>query len=219
MDNHTSPGRIGQTAQDLKEYASLRVDSFRLSLIDNLSTFFNSLFGVFILIVLLGISALYLLLRCRRLQSSPAAAAGMLGILFSLLGMCALSALVGVVFDFSTILAALSLVVFAVYDITAIFAAMERHPADSAADWAMALRAAQQERGRGLIVNTLMVSAVLLSITVGAYHSDMTALTAFSFPLTAGLAFALYAGLVLVPLLWYEFRFGRESRTEPDSAE
>ena len=52
MDNHTSPGRIGQTAQDLKEYASLRVDSFRLSLIDNLSTFFNSLFGVFILIVL-----------------------------------------------------------------------------------------------------------------------------------------------------------------------
>ena len=64
-----------------------------------------------------------------------------------------------------------------------------------------------------------MVSAVLLSITVGAYHSDMTALTAFSFPLTAGLAFALYAGLVLTPLLWYEFRFGREIRTEPDSAE
>lgn len=125
--------------------------------------------------------------------------------------MCALSALVGVVFDFSTILAALSLVVFAVYDITAIFAAMERHPADSAADWAMALRAAQQERGRGLMVNTLMVSAVLLSITVGAYHSDMTALTAFSFPLTTGLAFALYAGLVLTPLLWYEFRFGRDS--------
>ena len=47
----------------------------------------------------------------------------------------------------------------------------------------------------------------------------MTALTAFSFPLTAGLAFALYAGLALVPLLWYEFRFGRESRMEPDPAE
>ena len=59
MDNHTSPGRIGQTAQDLKEYASLRVDSFRLSLIDNLSTFFNSLFGVFILIVLLGIATTF----------------------------------------------------------------------------------------------------------------------------------------------------------------
>ena len=56
MDNHTSPGRIGQTAQDLKEYAALRVDSFRLSLIDNLSSFFNSLFGVFILIVLLGMA-------------------------------------------------------------------------------------------------------------------------------------------------------------------
>ena len=59
MDNHTSPGRIGQTAQDLNEYASLRVDSFRLSLIDNLSTFFNSLFGVFILIVLLGIATTF----------------------------------------------------------------------------------------------------------------------------------------------------------------
>ena len=59
MDNHTSPGRIGQTAQDLKEYASLRVDSFRLSLIDNLSSFFNSLFGVFILIVLLGIATTF----------------------------------------------------------------------------------------------------------------------------------------------------------------
>ena len=59
MDNHTSPGRIGQTAQDLKEYAALRVDSFRLSLIDNLSSFFNSLFGVFILIVLLGIATTF----------------------------------------------------------------------------------------------------------------------------------------------------------------
>ena len=59
MDNHTSPATIGQTAQDLKEYASLRVDSFRLSLIDNLSSFFNSLFGVFILIVLLGIATTF----------------------------------------------------------------------------------------------------------------------------------------------------------------
>ena len=43
----------------MKEYASLRVDSFRLSLIDNLSSFFNSLFGVFILIVLLGIATTF----------------------------------------------------------------------------------------------------------------------------------------------------------------
>ena len=35
------------------------MDSFRLSLIDNLSTFFNSLFGVFILIVLLGIATTF----------------------------------------------------------------------------------------------------------------------------------------------------------------
>ena len=61
MDNHTSPGRIGQTAQDLKEYAALRVDSFRLSLIDNLSSFFNSLFGVFILMKLRGKTTIILI--------------------------------------------------------------------------------------------------------------------------------------------------------------
>lgn len=59
-----------------------------------------------------------------------------------------------------------------------------------------------------------MVCVMLMSVTIGAYHSDMSALTAFSFPLTAGLVFALYAGLVLVPLLWYEFRFGRERQEE-----
>ena len=67
MDNHTSPGRIGQTAQDLKEYAALRVDSFRLSLIDNLSSFFNSLFGVFILIVLLGIATTFFAIMLKML--------------------------------------------------------------------------------------------------------------------------------------------------------
>ena len=121
------------------------------------------------------------------------------------------------VLDFSTILAALALTVFAVYDITAIFAAMEQHPAETPEGWANALRAAQAERARSLIVNTLMVCVMLMSVTIGAYHSDMSALTAFSFPLTAGLVFALYAGLVLVPLLWYEFRFGRERQEESKS--
>ena len=169
------------------------------------------------LVVLLGIAALYLLLRCRRLQSLPAAAAGLLGILFSLLGMTAFSSLTGMVLDFSTILAALALTVFAVYDITAIFAAMEQHPAETPEGWANALRTAQAERARSLIVNTLMVCVMLMSVTIGAYHSDMSALTAFSFSLTAGLVFALYAGLVLVPLLWHEFRFGRERQEESKS--
>ena len=169
------------------------------------------------LVELLGIAALYLLLRCRRLQSLPAAAAGLLGILFSLLGMTAFSSLTGMVLDFSTILAALALTVFAVYDITAIFAAMEQHPAETPEGWANALRTAQAERARSLIVNTLMVCVMLMSVTIEAYHSDMSALTAFSFPLTAGLVFALYAGLVLVPLLWHEFRFGRERQEESKS--
>ncbi len=56
MDNQTPLGRIEQTAQDLKEYVQLRIESFRLSLIDNLSTFLNSLFGIFILVILLGIA-------------------------------------------------------------------------------------------------------------------------------------------------------------------
>lgn len=53
------PGLAGRAVEDLKEYASLQADSFRLSLIDNLSTLFNTLFGVFVLIVLAGIGTVF----------------------------------------------------------------------------------------------------------------------------------------------------------------
>lgn len=53
------PGLAGRTIEDLKDYASLQADSFRLSLIDNLSTLFNTLFGVFVLIVLAGIGTVF----------------------------------------------------------------------------------------------------------------------------------------------------------------
>ena len=158
------------------------------------------------LAVLFGFCVLYLLLRCRRCQSCPSAAAGAAGLLMSLLGASALSAAVGVVFDFSTVLAGLSLMIFAVYDITAVLTAMENTPGENdARECAATLAAACRKRARGLVVNTLTVSVLLLAVTVGAYHSDLPALVAFSFPLLAGLIFALFSSLVLTPLLWYEF--------------
>lgn len=59
MVNDSSMGRIGQSFRDLKEYAALRVESFRLSLIENLATLFNSLFGIFVLSVLIGIAIIF----------------------------------------------------------------------------------------------------------------------------------------------------------------
>ena len=53
------PGLAGRTVEDLMDFASLRADSIRLSLIDNLSTLFNTLFGVFVLILLAGIGTVF----------------------------------------------------------------------------------------------------------------------------------------------------------------
>ena len=54
MENNDR-GRIGQATRDVKDYAALYADRLRLGLIENLSTFFNALFGVVVLIVLLWI--------------------------------------------------------------------------------------------------------------------------------------------------------------------
>ena len=59
MVNDSSMGRVGQSFRDLKEYAALRVESFQLSLIENLATLFNSLFGIFVLSVLIGIAIIF----------------------------------------------------------------------------------------------------------------------------------------------------------------
>lgn len=59
MVNDSSMGRVGQSFRDLKEYTALRVESFRLSLIENLATLFNSLFGIFVLSVLIGIAIIF----------------------------------------------------------------------------------------------------------------------------------------------------------------
>ena len=58
MENNDR-GRIGQATRDVKDYAALYADRLRLGLIENLSTFFNALFGVVVLIVLAGIGAMF----------------------------------------------------------------------------------------------------------------------------------------------------------------
>lgn len=58
-DDEKQPGIVDRTAQDLKDYVSLRADSVRLSLIDNLSTLFNTLFGVAVILALAGIATVF----------------------------------------------------------------------------------------------------------------------------------------------------------------
>lgn len=58
-DDEKQPGIADRTVQDLKDYASLRADSVRLSLIDNLSTLFNTLFGVAVILALAGIATVF----------------------------------------------------------------------------------------------------------------------------------------------------------------
>ena len=52
MENNDRPGRIERAALDAKDYAMWSLDRFRLSLID-------TLFSVFVLIVLAGIGAMF----------------------------------------------------------------------------------------------------------------------------------------------------------------
>lgn len=59
MRDNRNHGRFAQTAIDMRNYAGLWADNVRLSLIDNLSSLLSTLFGVLILIVLLGIAAMF----------------------------------------------------------------------------------------------------------------------------------------------------------------
>ncbi len=56
MKYERNRGRIGRAAIDLRVYASLWIDSFRLGLIDNLSALFSTLFGVISLLIFLGMA-------------------------------------------------------------------------------------------------------------------------------------------------------------------
>ena len=49
----------------------------------------------------------------------------------------------------------------------------------------------------------------MLAVTIAGYLVEIDALLRFSFPLTAGLAAALFFSAILAPVCWYELRFGR----------
>lgn len=50
---------LTQSLSELKAYGQLRTEAFRLGLIDNLATLFNTLFSVLLIVVLLGIATLF----------------------------------------------------------------------------------------------------------------------------------------------------------------
>jgi len=87
MENNDRPGRIERAALDAKDYAMWSLDRFRLSLIDNLSTFVSTLFSVFVLIVLAGIGAMFFAAALTWLLGMLIAAILIMGGLFVLLAL------------------------------------------------------------------------------------------------------------------------------------
>ena len=59
MTDNRNNGTFYQTVTDIKRYTGLWIDNAKLGLIDSLSSLLSSLFGVLILIVLLGIAAMF----------------------------------------------------------------------------------------------------------------------------------------------------------------
>ena len=59
MNAKNSTGPLGKTMRDLGDYVSLNADKVRLWTIENLAVCFNTLFGILLLFVLLGIAVLF----------------------------------------------------------------------------------------------------------------------------------------------------------------
>lgn len=59
MNAKNSTGPLGKTMRDLGDYVSLNADKVRLWTIENLAVCFNTLFGILLLVVLLGIAVLF----------------------------------------------------------------------------------------------------------------------------------------------------------------
>lgn len=60
MKNEETLNTVEQTVADMSDYVQLRVDKFKLRLLDNLATFFNSVFSVIILIILVSFAVLFI---------------------------------------------------------------------------------------------------------------------------------------------------------------
>ncbi len=59
MNGEGGTGLFGKTMQDANEYVSLSAERLKLWTIENLAVCFNTLFGILLLIVLLGIAVLF----------------------------------------------------------------------------------------------------------------------------------------------------------------
>ena len=59
MNAKNSTGPLDKTMRDLGDYVSLNADKVRLWTIENLAVCFNTLFGILLLVVLLGIAVLF----------------------------------------------------------------------------------------------------------------------------------------------------------------
>ena len=60
MDNDKNLNLLEQTVSDAKDYCRLQLDKFKLRLLDNLSTFLNSVFSVIIVVLLAGLAIFFL---------------------------------------------------------------------------------------------------------------------------------------------------------------
>jgi len=55
-----NPGIIEEAAKDALDYVNLKIDSFKLGIMENLSTFFSTLFSVVVCILLFHIALVFL---------------------------------------------------------------------------------------------------------------------------------------------------------------
>ncbi|HIS33851.1 MAG TPA: phage holin family protein [Candidatus Avirikenella pullistercoris] len=60
MKNGDEMNRVEQTAADATDYVLLQLDKFKLRLLDNLATLFNTVFGVIVIMVLLSFVVMFL---------------------------------------------------------------------------------------------------------------------------------------------------------------
>ena len=151
---------------------------------------------------------LFLMGRFRRIGGIAAGLAGGAGLLCDLAAAAAFAALARLPLGSESLSAMLAVLAFGVYDTAAVLHETELRLGKKAEPRA-ALEQALRSRLRFLVICTLTAGSAMLAVTIAGYLAGADALLRFSFPLTAGLAAALFFSAVAAPAGWYELRFGR----------
>ena len=151
---------------------------------------------------------LFLMGRFRRIGGLAAGLAGAAGLLCDLVAAAAFAALAKLPLGSESLPAMLAVLAFGGYDTSAVLHETELRLGEGA-DPRAALAGALRSRLRFLIICTLTAESAMLAVTIAGYLVGIDALLRFSFPLTAGLAAALFFSAILAPVCWYELRFGR----------